>query len=62
MTAQSDANSGQADTGALGDLVDIVAVSFLSFLPPAAASAFPPEVLEDKNQSFITLYFLTLPW
>ena len=40
----------------------VVVVLILSALPAAAAMAFPPAVLADKNETVFTLYGVTLPW
>ena len=62
MSAISDAKSSQPGARSLSDVRHLVVVLVLSALPAAAATAFPPTVLQDKNQTFITLYIVTLPW
>jgi hypothetical protein len=49
-------------TSEVGDIVHYVVAFVLSFLPPGLAVAFPSDVLEDKTLTFITVYFITLPW
>ena len=54
---------GESDsTEGISDAVHAVAVFILSFIPAGAAHQFPGEVLENKHETFITVYFLTLPW
>jgi MFS family permease len=62
MSALSDAKSSQPGTRSLSDVRHLIVVLILSALPAAAATTFPPTVLEDKNQTFIALYIVTLPW
>jgi len=62
MSALPHVNISQHGTRSRIDVLHLVAVLILSALPAAAATAFPPDVLADKNQGFITLYVVTLPW
>jgi hypothetical protein len=62
MSALPHVNITQHGTRSRIDVLHLVVVLILSALPAAAATAFPPDVLADKNQAFITLYLMTLPW
>jgi MFS family permease len=62
MSALSDAKSSPTGTRSLSDIRHLIVALILSALPAAAAMAFPPTVLEDKNQTFFALYVVTLPW
>jgi hypothetical protein len=62
MSAIPQANISQHGTRSRIDVLHLVVVLILSALPAAAATAFPPDALADKNQTFITLYVVTLPW
>lgn len=62
MSALPDVNISQLGIRSRVDRFHLVAVLVLSALPAAAATAFSSSVLADKNQKFITLYVVTLPW
>jgi hypothetical protein len=62
MSALPHVNFSEYRTRSQIDLLHLVAALILSVLPAAAAAAFPPDVLVDKNETFITLYVVTLPW
>lgn len=62
MSALPNTKSSQLDTRSLSGVFHLAVVLVLSALPAAAATAFPPSVLEDKNETFIALYLVTLPW
>jgi hypothetical protein len=62
MSALPEAKSSEPDARSLSDVRHLVLVLILSVLPAAAAAAFPPTVLDEKNQTFLTLYLVTLPW
>jgi len=62
MSALANLKSSRLGTRSPSDVRHLIVALILSALPAAAATAFPPAVLEDKNQTFITLYVVTLPW
>jgi hypothetical protein len=62
MASLLDAKHNQSETRSRSGVVHLVVVLVLSALPAAAAMAFPPTVLADKNETFLTLYAVTLPW
>lgn len=62
MSALPDLNTRQFGARSRIDVLHVVVALILSALPAAAAAAFPPGALEDTNQTFVTLYLVTLPW
>jgi MFS family permease len=62
MSALANLKSSRLGTRSLSDARHLIVALILSALPAAATTAFPPTVLEDKNQTFIVLYVVTLPW
>jgi hypothetical protein len=62
MSAVPHAKISEYGTRSRIDILHLVAALILSVLPAAAATAFPPDALADKNQTFIALYVATLPW
>jgi hypothetical protein len=62
MSVVPHANISEYGTRSRIDLLHLVAALVLSLLPAAAASAFPPDALAERNETFITLYVVTLPW
>jgi len=62
MASLLDAKDAQSETRQRIGVGHLFVILVLSALPAAAAMAFPPAVLADKNESFLTLYVVTLPW
>jgi hypothetical protein len=62
MTTLFNANSSQTGKRPLSGVVQLIVVLVLSTLPAAAAAALPPAALADTNETFLTLYIVTLPW